>query len=157
MLEEKKRVWCQINSWLFTYAQNFYLLKIHLNSFEIPNRVLKFKDLIRMYLKAFYPVWKFISNMDIKPSSIYSCSIGHILEHDFCHLGCWAVKGKFLKRPNFCLSMLLFWPIFSTFCAQKINFQIFFLFFSVRVQKLLNKKLKKKKKKILKQFFFGQK
>ena len=26
-----------------------------------------------------------------KPSSIYSCSIGRILEHEFCHLGCWAV------------------------------------------------------------------
>ena len=38
----------------------------------------------------------------IVPSSIYSCSIGHILEHDFCHLGCWAVKEKFLKRRNFC-------------------------------------------------------
>ena len=81
------------------------------------------------------------------PSSIYSCSIGHILEHDFCHLGCWAVKGKFLKRPNFCLSMLLFGVVFSTFCGQKNNFSIFFFFFSVRVQKLLNKKLKKKKKK----------
>ena len=37
-----------------------------------------------------------------EPSSIYSCSIGHIWEHDFCHLGCWAVKEKFLKRRNFC-------------------------------------------------------
>ena len=36
------------------------------------------------------------------PSSIYSCSIGHILEHEVCHLGCWAVKEKFLKRRNFC-------------------------------------------------------
>ena len=36
------------------------------------------------------------------PSSIYSCSIGYILDHDFCHLGCWAVKEKFLKRRNFC-------------------------------------------------------
>ena len=27
-----------------------------------------------------------------EPSSIYSCSIGHIWEHEFCHLGCWAVK-----------------------------------------------------------------
>ena len=29
------------------YAQNFYLLKIHLNLFEISNRVLKFKSLIK--------------------------------------------------------------------------------------------------------------
>ena len=28
------------------------------------------------------------------PSSIYSCSIDHILEHEFCHLGCWAVLGQ---------------------------------------------------------------
>ena len=50
-----------------------------------------------------------------KPSSIYSCSIDHILEHEFCHLGCWAVSEKFLKRRNFCLSMLLFGVVFSTF------------------------------------------
>ena len=31
------------------------------------------------------------------PSSIYSCSISHILEHEICHLGCWAVKEKFLN------------------------------------------------------------
>ena len=28
------------------YIENFYLLKIHLNLFEIPNQVLKFKNLI---------------------------------------------------------------------------------------------------------------
>ena len=60
---------------------------------------------------------------DSDPSYIYSCSIGHILEHEFCHLGCRAVKGKFLKQRNFCLSMLLFEVFFSTFWWQK---QIFF-------------------------------
>ena len=50
-----------------------------------------------------------------QPSSIYSCSIGHILEHEFCHLGCWAVKEKFLKRQNFRLSKQLFKVVFSTF------------------------------------------
>ena len=59
------------------------------------------------------------------PSSIYSCSIGHIWEHEFCHLGCWAVKGKFLKRRNFCLSMLLFGVVFSCFHWQKFNFLFF--------------------------------
>ena len=49
------------------------------------------------------------------PSSIYSCSIGHILEHEICHLGCWAGKGKFLKRRNFCLSKQLFEVVFSNF------------------------------------------
>ena len=57
--------------------------------------------------------------LNYTPSSIYSCSISHIWEHEFCHLGCWAVSEKFLKRRNFCLSMLLFWVVFSTFCGQK--------------------------------------
>ena len=52
----------------------------------------------------------------LNPSSIYSCSIDHILEHEFCHLGSkQAVSEKFLKRQNFCLSMLLFGVVFSTF------------------------------------------
>ena len=50
-----------------------------------------------------------------RPSSIYSCSIDHILEHEFCHLVCWAVSEKFLKRRNFCLSMLLFLGGFFNF------------------------------------------
>ena len=64
------------------------------------------------------------------PSSIYSCSIGHIWEHEFCHLGCWAalwaVSEKFLKQQNFCLSMLLFGVVFSCFCGQKNSFNFFF-------------------------------
>ena len=44
-----------------SYAQNFYLLKIHFNLFEIPNQLLKFEK--------FYPVWKFISNMN--PEKLY--------------------------------------------------------------------------------------
>ena len=57
------------------------------------------------------------------PSSIYSCSIDRILEYVFCHLGCWAVKGKFLKRPNFYLSTLLF----GVFSWAKFLFFILFL------------------------------
>ena len=49
----------------------------------------------------------------------YNCSIDHILEYEFCHLGCWAalwaVSEKFLKQRNFCLSMLLFGVVFPTF------------------------------------------
>ena len=61
----------------------------------------------------------------LMPSSTYSCSIGHILEHEICHLGCWAGKGKFLKRRNFCLSKQLFEVVFSCFEGQK-KIQIFF-------------------------------
>ena len=70
------------------------------------------------------------------PSSIYSCSIGRILEYVFCHLGCWAVKRKFLKRPNFCLGKQLFGVVFSCFHGQKFDFSIFFLHFSNRIKKL---------------------
>ena len=59
----------------------------------------------------------------LHPSSTYSCSIGHIWEHEFCHLGCWAVKEKSLKRWNFCLSKQLFELVFSTFyCQKKLKF-----------------------------------
>ena len=68
----------------------------------------------------------------IYPSSIYSSSIGHILEHEICHLGCWAGKGKFLKRWNFCLSKQLFEVVFSCFDCQKK----FYKHFCVRIEKL---------------------
>ena len=86
------------------------------------------------------------------PSSICSWSIGHIWEHEFCHLGCWVVKEKFLKRRNFCLSKQLFEVVFSCFEDQKFNFSIFFLYCSVRTKKLLNKKQKKIEKKLGKKF-----
>ena len=70
------------------------------------------------------------------PSSIYSCSIDHILEQEFCRLGCWAVSGKFLKRRNFCLSMQLFGVVFSCFDGQFLEY--FFL----------DKKLKKSPQKV---------
>ena len=63
--------------------------------------------------------------MTAAPSYIYSCSIGHILEHEICHLGCWAGKGKFLKRRNFCLSKQLFEVVFSCFEGQKKNLNFF--------------------------------
>ena len=78
------------------------------------------------------------------PSSIYSCSIDHIWEHEFCHLGCWAVSENFLKRRNFCLSKQLFEVFFSGFEGQKT---FFFKFYSVRTKKLLNKKNLKNGKK----------
>ena len=60
--------------------------------------------------------------LNYTPSSIYSCSIGHIWEHEICHLGCWAVSEKFLKWRNFCLSVQLFGVVFSCFDGQKFNF-----------------------------------
>ena len=71
------------------------------------------------------------------PSSIYSCYIGHIWEHKFCHLGCWAVSEKILKRRNVCLSMLLFGVVFHVFMSKKLNFRFVFLHCSVRTKKLL--------------------
>ena len=53
------------------------------------------------------------------PSSIYSWSIGHILEHElFClgHLGCAGSKGKKVDLRN---SEQLFRVVFSTFGGQK--------------------------------------
>ena len=74
----------------------------------------------------------------LSPSSIHIYFIGHIWEHEFCHLGCWAVKEKFLKRRNICLRKQLFELVFSCFEGQKFNF-----FLCVRTKKLLNKKFEK--------------
>ena len=59
------------------------------------------------------------------PSSIYSWSIGHILEHEFfClgHLGCAGSKGKKVDLRN---SEQLFRVVFSTFGGQKKNLKFF--------------------------------
>ena len=50
------------------------------------------------------------------PSGIRSDTIGCIGYRLVSFLGCLGWNEKFLKRPNFCLSMLLFWVVFSTFC-----------------------------------------
>jgi len=107
---------------------------------------LYFKQIISNYFPKFF--------IQLAPSSIYSCSIGHILEYVFCHLGCWAVKGKFLKRRNFCLSMQLFWVVFSCFHGQKFNFSKKNLHCSNRIKKLLYKKIKINFKKFGKKFFW---
>ena len=68
-----------------------------------------------------FPVNKFWTY----PSSIYSWSIGHILEHDFfClgHLGCAGSKGKKVDLRN---SEQLLRVVFSTFWGQKIFLKIF--------------------------------
>ena len=74
----------------------------------------------------------------LMPSSIYSCSIDYFLEHEICHLGCLGRNKKFLKRPNFCLSMQLFRVVFSTFWLSIEQLYIELGYFSVRIQKLHN-------------------
>ena len=62
------------------------------------------------------PLWKFFSN---KPSSIYSWSIGHILEHEFFCLGRLGSQGSKEKKVDLRNSEQLFRVVFSTFCGQK--------------------------------------
>ena len=71
----------------------------------------------------------------------YPSSIEYIWDHEFCHLGCWAVKEKFLKRRNFCSSKQLFEVVLSCFEGQKFNFWLFSLLCSVHTKKLHNKKI----------------
>ena len=63
-----------------------------------------------------------------KPSSIYSWSIGHILEHEFfClgHLGCAGSKAKKVDLRNY---EQLFRVVFSTFGGQKKYLKFFNMF-----------------------------
>ena len=53
------------------------------------------------------------------PSYIYSCSIGHILEHEFCHLGCWAVLGKISETTKILLKYATFEGGFFNFLRAK--------------------------------------
>ena len=104
--------------------------EIALPKFLLPKRVQKEKiKTCQCSLWTTPTVLKVSKNQNgFMPRSIYSCSIGHILEHKFCHLGCWAEKENFLKRRNFCLSMLLFGVFFSCFHEQKIFFFNFFFY-----------------------------
>ena len=70
------------------------------------------------------------------PSYIYSCSINHILEHEFCHLSCCAVREKIPKLRNFCLSMLLLGMVFFMFSWAKMIFSIFVEYFFYRQKQL---------------------
>ena len=55
----------------------------------------------------------------LDPSSIYSCSIVHILEHEFCHLGCWALLEKISETTEFVLKYATFWGGFFMFSWAK--------------------------------------
>ena len=77
----------------------------------------------------------------LDPSAIESDSIGPILEWGFAGFGRFGLvgrMGKFLKRQNFCLSVLLFWVVFSTFCGQKEFKDLFQKSFLVHMEKLHN-------------------
>ena len=82
-------------------------------------------------------IFKIFKFWILDPSYIYSCFLSHIWEHEFCHLGCWAVKEKILKRWNFCLSKQLFEVVFSCFEGQKFNFRFFFYFIASALKSCL--------------------
>ena len=60
-----------------------------------------------------------------RPSSIYSCSIGHIWEHEFCHLGCWAVLWKISETTKILLLVSYFWGWFFQLFEGKKRFKKF--------------------------------
>ena len=54
---------------------------------------------------------------------MYSCSIGHIWEHEFCHLGS---KSKISETTEFLLKYATFWGGFFMFSwAKKYFFKNF--------------------------------
>ena len=55
----------------------------------------------------------------LSPSSIYSCSIGHILEHEFFSLGRLGSSGSKEKKVDLSYSEQLLRVVLSTFCGQK--------------------------------------
>ena len=59
-----------------------------------------------------------------RPSSIYSWSIGHILEHEFFCLGHLGSSGSKEKKVDLSYSEQLLRVVFSTFCGQKIFLKI---------------------------------
>ena len=63
------------------------------------------------------------------PSSIYSWSIDHILEHEFCYLGCWALLGKISETTEILLKYATFWVGFFNFLWAKKKLKIFLKIF----------------------------
>ena len=53
------------------------------------------------------------------PSSMYSCSLSHILEHEFFCLGRLGSPGSKGKKVDLSFSEQLLRVVFSTFCGQK--------------------------------------
>ena len=69
------------------------------------------------------------------PNSIYSYSIGHILENEFCHLDCWAVLWKIYETTKILLKYATFKGGFFNFLRAKKN-KIFKKHFSNHIEKL---------------------
>ena len=67
----------------------------------------------------------FSSNFRIYPSSIYSWSIGHILEHEFFCLGHLGCAGSRRKKVDLSFSEQLLRVVFSTFWGKKKFQKIF--------------------------------
>jgi hypothetical protein len=59
------------------------------------------------------------------PSSIYSWSISHILDHEFFCLGCLGTSGSKGKKVDLSFSEQLLRVVFSTFCGQKTSLKFF--------------------------------
>ena len=51
--------------------------------------------------------------------------LGHILELEFCHLGCWAVLWKISETTKILLKYATFEGIFQVFDGKK-KFKVFF-------------------------------
>ena len=72
----------------------------------------------------------------LTPSSIYSWSIGHILEHEFFYLGHLGWAGSKEKKVDLSFSEQLLRVVFSTFWGQKKLKKKFKKHFSNRIEKL---------------------
>ena len=61
----------------------------------------------------------YASSKHYDPSSIYICSLSHILEHEFFRLDCLGSQGSKEKKVDLSFSEQLLRMFFSTFCWQK--------------------------------------
>ena len=68
------------------------------------------------------------------PSSIYSWSISHILEHEFFYLGCLGSSGSKEKKWIW-VFLSNFWGWFFQLFVSKIFFKNFLKYFSIRMEK----------------------
>ena len=126
--EKVKNERCMKYFWLLTKKctsnetkQNQYLHSFHRN--EAPFHFEKqFKVFV---IRSFHSsgrtkiMW-FLCGWD--PSSIYSWSIGHILEHEFFCLGSLGWVGSKEKKVDLSFSEQFFRVVFSTFLEQKFIF-----------------------------------
>ena len=77
----------------------------------------------------------------LDPSSIYSCCLSHILEHEIFCFGRFGSQGSKEKIGDLSFSEQLLRVIFLTFGGQKNNLNIFKKHISNRTEKLHKMKL----------------